>query len=1383
MRRLLIVVSLLSALSVPAWAQKTVLADRIRLGSTPCLISSGAASPESNVAAAVCSTYYKTDGTVWVKTSGGTGNTGWTLQSSFWSRTGTALNPTTTSDRVGVGVVAPGLRFDVYGDAPGLPASSGSTQTGIARFSGSYDNALDFGQTASSPFGVWVQGTNKTDLSIKYPLLLQPTGGNVGIGTTTPGGKLEVNRGTQAEPSTTGATTLANSALALSSATDTTTRLMAGVGDGAVYTWIQAQTTSTNEGRAIALNPISGNVGVATNTPTARLHTYGASGGSPSLTADVYSIFKVSTTITPELVFGGYPAAPYGMWVQTKRSTNDGTAYPLVLNPLGGLVGIGISDPAAALDVYGSIIARGSVNSYGAMNMYITSANTFSGGYNVYKRGTTGDATAAVTAWTELGYHAYYGWDSAGYGRGAYTIAHTTEAWTASAHGTRYGIVTTPNGSTTGVEALSVSQAGYVGIGVTTATYRLQVEEARDALTGVWARNTNSGTSAGNVVYVNSDAAQASFGVYSAAHSAWPDAVVLSASSTASNGLNIATGTTAPIKLWTNSTLRMTLLGAGGVEVVGNVSPSSADLYDLGTYSAPWRKGFITENMGTLFTLATQTIYGGWSTVNKGACTFEVAVAAADTAIDFGTTMTPNQFVIVRALDTAGAARSERLKVGTLVSGTNYNVTRYDTGRNWPKGTPFAVRGVDGDGWLEMQAYDTPRFSVWKQGALYTDTTEYVRLGYLDGFLGIASGKIGLAIGDTNQSLRYYDGVLSVTGTVDVGTVGKVIGGQSDYATGTGFFLGYSGGAHKLSIGTAAGNRLTWDGTNLTLGSGFFSVGTAGPAIVIGSAATGSKSYNFTSTMGGVLYLTAYEDSSTYRSTSIVNSLAGATVTAGLTLMAENTTNGYSAQLTGQANGSAAPVWSMWGNVTMLGNVSIRQGTSNGAGVGELTVEGTTGATANLNSSETAVVATSLIGRVNFSDPNEASGGDATQLAASIAAVAEGSFTSTYNATALVFYNGNSEAATEKMRLSSQGRVSLTGTDNGVLFNSRDGSGTQFSWYNPTGDGLSLYAASDIWSITSAGVMTVTGYGTHTFTGAGINSVKVVDTVDVSTSRASFHAVSGTGTVAYAGLLLDAGTNTGNAIYAMPQGYADTAPNYLNGMTVYAANAGGLSLAAVNASGAMRFYTGGTTERMNLSTGGYLTLSATGTTLTGLRVGAAAGDYGARFARYSTAVVLIGVPGTTASERVAITTSAGNNVADFYGNGTTTLAGTLTITGLASGNLTSASGVITSSSDERLKDVIGPLGYGLAEVLQLRPIRYHWNASSGIPTGPIYGGFGAQQVEKWMPLAVSYGADGMRGLSDRVILGAVVGGIQEINTELKLLRARIAELEAKGAKR
>lgn len=44
-----------------------------------------------------------------------------------------------------------------------------------------------------------------------------------------------------------------------------------------------------------------------------------------------------------------------------------------------------------------------------------------------------------------------------------------------------------------------------------------------------------------------------------------------------------------------------------------------------------------------------------------------------------------------------------------------------------------------------------------------------------------------------------------------------IASGQTAYDTGTGFYLEYNSGTPRLSIGTAAGNKLTWDGTTLTV--------------------------------------------------------------------------------------------------------------------------------------------------------------------------------------------------------------------------------------------------------------------------------------------------------------------------------------------------------------------------------------------------------------------------------------------------------------------------------------------------------------------------------------------------------------------------------------
>ena len=80
-----------------------------------------------------------------------------------------------------------------------------------------------------------------------------------------------------------------------------------------------------------------------------------------------------------------------------------------------------------------------------------------------------------------------------------------------------------------------------------------------------------------------------------------------------------------------------------------------------------------------------------------------------------------------------------------------------------------------------------------------------------------------------------------------------------------------------------------------------------------------------------------------------------------------------------------------------------------------------------LSTAETTIVAGDETGRLNFNAPLEESGGDAILPGASIWAEAEGTYSATNNATSLVFATGASEAATEKMTLTSGGNLSVTG--------------------------------------------------------------------------------------------------------------------------------------------------------------------------------------------------------------------------------------------------------------------------------------------------------------------------------------------------------------------
>ena len=90
------------------------------------------------------------------------------------------------------------------------------------------------------------------------------------------------------------------------------------------------------------------------------------------------------------------------------------------------------------------------------------------------------------------------------------------------------------------------------------------------------------------------------------------------------------------------------------------------------------------------------------------------------------------------------------------------------------------------------------------------------------------------------------------------------------------------------------------------------------------------------------------------------------------------------------------------------------------------------GADLNLQSSDTTITASSVLGVINFKAPSEASGTDAILLASKIEAVAEGTFSASSNATELVFFTASSEAAGTagggKMVMSSTGNLTLKDT-------------------------------------------------------------------------------------------------------------------------------------------------------------------------------------------------------------------------------------------------------------------------------------------------------------------------------------------------------------------
>lgn len=317
-----------------------------------------------------------------------------------------------------------------------------------------------------------------------------------------------------------------------------------------------------------------------------------------------------------------------------------------------------------------------------------------------------------------------------------------------------------------------------------------------------------------------------------------------------------------------------------GANNFGQLLPALTDTYDLGSATKLWRKGWLSEIDALLFAQNTASVIGGWLVISKNEGLIPVGqdVGTGDTTIDFGQSMTPNDFVQIRA---AGAV--EYLKVLTLSSGTRYNVTRDldGSGANaWAAGTVYLVMGNSGNGRVELNANATPRVSVFTQGSTYNAQTEMLRMGDLNGSWNVSSETYGLGVGQygvagksslriDDSGIHFYNNIterirllsdgsgylansaiawdtsgnLTVTGNAVIGGVtigsGKMYVGTGTYGnTNTGFYVDSTS---QFSLK----DKLTWDGTTLTVTGG----GTFSGAL---SAATGTFAGSLTAASGTI---------------------------------------------------------------------------------------------------------------------------------------------------------------------------------------------------------------------------------------------------------------------------------------------------------------------------------------------------------------------------------------------------------------------------------------------------------------------------------------------------------------------------------------------------
>ena len=117
------------------------------------------------------------------------------------------------------------------------------------------------------------------------------------------------------------------------------------------------------------------------------------------------------------------------------------------------------------------------------------------------------------------------------------------------------------------------------------------------------------------------------------------------------------------------------------------------------------------------------------------------------------------------------------------------------------------------------------------------------------------------------------------------------------------------------------------------------------------------------------------------------------------------------------------------GDVTITGDLTVNSGTSSlvfdESVVGDMSIKGADGGTLYLQTSHDTIAASDVLGQIHFQAPDD-TGADSDLIGATIQALATDTFSDTVNKTDLLFMTGASEVATEKMRITSAGVLSLT---------------------------------------------------------------------------------------------------------------------------------------------------------------------------------------------------------------------------------------------------------------------------------------------------------------------------------------------------------------------
>ena len=242
-----------------------------------------------------------------------------------------------SSGRIGIGTDSPVARLSVRSAATNAwPATSGSTPTGLISRLQSVDNlCLDVG--ANSGSGAWLQSTDAANLGTSYPMILNPNGGNIGIGNKTPTARVDVAGGIRA---------LGGSPTFTSGVVSAGYSFSTGDTDGGMFSPADSTLTWLTDGNERMRLTATGNLGIGTGTPGPKLDVNGG------IKAAAGVLSGPAGSLGNGYSFGNGGDTDGGMFSPTDGTltwyTNNAEKLRLTSD---GRLGIGTTGPSAPLHV------------------------------------------------------------------------------------------------------------------------------------------------------------------------------------------------------------------------------------------------------------------------------------------------------------------------------------------------------------------------------------------------------------------------------------------------------------------------------------------------------------------------------------------------------------------------------------------------------------------------------------------------------------------------------------------------------------------------------------------------------------------------------------------------------------------------------------------------------------------------------------------------------------------------------------------------------------------------------------------------------------------------------------------------------------------------